>query len=140
MHMPELSDKQDRLTVLGLLGFQALLIALTGVSGLLVDNQASFSIVLGGVISLAGNCWMALVIFRPAADSTPQRLIWGLYVGEAGKFLFIMAFFAIAFKKVGALAEPRNAMLLFASFVANQMIVWLWPVFAGLRLKKLDRE
>jgi F0F1-type ATP synthase assembly protein I len=139
--MPEQPDTQDRLTVLWLLGLQVLLIVLAGASGLLVDDEASLSILLGGAIGFAGNCWMALVIFRPVTGSTPQRLVWGLYVGEAGKFLFIMAFFAIAFRKVGALAEPRNAMLLFASFVANQMIVWLWPVFAGAGLKKkLDRE
>lgn len=129
--MLEQSNRQDRLTVLRLLGFQAVLVATAGLLGLMIDTAAALSLILGGGIGLLGNSWMALVVFRPASTPTPERLVWGLYVGEAAKFLFVMAFFAIAFKTTGMLAEPRNAMLLFASFVVNQMTVWLWPVFAG---------
>lgn len=115
--------------MLRLLGFQVVLVVAAGLLGLMADTAAAISLALGGSIGLLGNSWMALVMFRPA--SAPEQLIRGLYIGEAAKFLFVMAFFAIAFKTVGILAEPRNAMLLFASFVVNQMTVWLWPVFAG---------
>lgn len=129
--MLEQSNKRDRLAVVRLLGFQAALVAAAGLLGLVIDTPAALSLILGGGIGLLGNSWMALVVFRPASAPAPERLVWGLYVGEAAKFLFVMAFFAIAFKAVGILAEPRNAMLLFVSFVVNQMTVWLWPVFAG---------
>jgi ATP synthase protein I len=123
-----MSDGQDRTTVLRLLGVQVVATLLLALVGYSVRLEMGASFLVGGGAAMAANSWMALVIFRPRAASSPRSLLISLYVGEAGKLLFVMAFFAIAFKKLDLLGEPRNALAMFLAFLLVQAIMWLWPL------------
>lgn len=123
------SDGRDRITVLRLLGIQAVVALLLGLAGYGDSPETAFSLWVGGSIGVAANGWMALVMFRPRAASSPEGLLVSLYVGEIGKFLFVMAFFAIAFKKLSLLSEPYNAFAMFLAFLLVQAVIWLWPVY-----------
>jgi len=123
-----MSDGQDRTTVFRLLGVQVVAALLLTLAGYGVSSEMGTSFLVGGGVAVAANGWMALVIFRPRAASSPQSLLASLYVGEVGKFLFVMAFFAMAFKKLSLLEEPRNALAMFLAFLLVQALIWLWPL------------
>jgi len=123
-----MSDGQDRITVLRLLGVQVVATVLLALAGYGVSSEMGASLLVGGGVAVTANSWMALVVFRPRAASSPQSLLVSLYVGEVGKFLFVMAFFAIAFKKLSLLGEPHHALAMFLAFLLVQALVWLWPL------------
>lgn len=129
-----MSDGQDRITVFYLVGFQTALAFLLGLAGCVFSTDMAISLWVGGGIAVAANGWMALVMFRPQTANSTQSLLMGLYVGEVGKFLFVMAFFAIAFKKLDLLGVPRNALAMFLAFLLVQAVMWLWPL-AGAKVK-----
>lgn len=128
------SDGQDCIKVLQLLGVQVGLTFLITLMGYGAGPETATSLLVGGGVAVVANAWMALVVFRPRAASSPQSLLISLYVGEAGKLLFVMAFFAIAFKKLRLLGEPNNALAMFLAFLLVQAVIWLWPL-VGARVK-----
>jgi len=127
------SDGRDSITVLRLIGVQALATLLLGWLASGIKPEAAIACWVGGGIATAANSWMALVLFRPRAASSPESLLLSLYVGEVGKFLFVMAFFAIAFKRLAVLQLPANAMFMLMAFAAIQVLHWLWPLIEQKR-------
>jgi F0F1-type ATP synthase assembly protein I len=125
------SDGEDRITILRLLGLQLIVALLLGSAVFVFSVEAALSCWVGGAIAIVANGWMALVVFRPRAASSPQSLLISLYVGEMGKLLFVMAFFALAFKELSLLREPRNALVMFVAFLLVQAAMWLWPLVSA---------
>lgn len=120
-------SRRDRQTVLRILGLQGLVLLALVVPAYWLERAAGVSVLAGGAIALAVNSWMAWMVFRPRAGSSPQGLVSSLYGGELVKYLFVMAFFALAFKKLAALREPHNALLMIVAFLLVQAVIWLWP-------------
>lgn len=128
------SDGRDSARVLRLLGLQVVVTLLLGFIGCGFNPELGVSLLVGGGVATTANSWMALVIFRRRAASSPGSLLMSLYVGEIGKFLFVVAFFAIAFKKLALLGQPGNALAMFLAFLLVQAVIWFWPL-AGSRAK-----
>ena len=123
-----LDRSQPLYTVLRILVLQVLVtVVLTLVCSITSDPGKALSALVGGCIASLGSGWMVLVVFRRQRDPSPERLISSLYIGEIGKFLFVMAFFALAFKKLAPLARPENALVMFLAFLLVQAVIWLWP-------------
>lgn len=123
---------QDGVMALRLLVVQAALTFFLGIGAYGYNPELATAVWVGGGVATAANGWMTLVMFRRRAARSPESLLLSLYVGEIGKFLFVMAFFAIAFKKLSLLAEPGNALGMFIAFLLVQAVIWLWPVVGAL--------
>ena len=133
--------RQEKAKVLRLLFLQALLTLMMTAVGWYYDPEFAVAMLTGGLIGFLASLWMAVVLLRPSAVETPGRLLGALYVGEIGKYLFVMAFFAIAFKKIAIVREPHNALLMMGAFTATQLVIWLWPLLTkGAGRHREDRS
>lgn len=107
---------------------QLLVTLLLGVIGLFFNDQSAVSLVIGGMICVSANLWLALVVFRPALGEPPPKMLMALYVGELGKFIITAVLFLMAFKLVEFLKAPAYATLTILAYVITQAIVWVYPL------------
>lgn len=124
------TGRQEKAKILRLLLLQAALTVMMSAAGWYYDPEFAVAILTGGFIGFMASLWMAVALLRPSAAETPGKLLSALYVGELGKYLFVMAFFAIAFKKIAIVREPHNALLMIGAFTVTQLVIWLWPLLA----------
>lgn len=98
---------------------------LVGGVGLAVAGRtAALSAVLGGLICVIPNAFMALRMIAGGAGHDPRRMLRASYVGAAGKLALTAALFAAVF----VLVRPLAAGWLFGAFVLTQAIVWIFLV------------
>jgi ATP synthase protein I len=120
-------DKKDRIRVLRLVGFQILAVATLALAGLVVQWQMALSLLIGGVIGVAGSAWLALLAFRQSATRPAKEILAAFYIGEIGRFLIVTVLFALAFKQLALLADPRNALMLILAFIVSQVVIAIAP-------------
>lgn len=110
-------------------------LGLTLVLGMLfwgTDGRVSgYSALLGGLICVIPNAFLALRLAAPRRDPGARALVRAAYIGELGKLALTVLFFGMVF----TLVRPLAAGALFASFIAAQLVT-----FAGflMRDKKTD--
>jgi len=80
---------------------------------------AGYSALLGGLICVVPNSFLALRMFAGSLMGDPRRALTATYVGAAGKLLLTAAMFAVVFM----LVRPLRPGWLFAGFLAAQGIV-----------------
>ena len=103
--------------LLAQLGLSVILAALIwGIYG----NVAGYSALLGGMICVVPNAFLALRLVVPRRDPGPGALVRAAYIGELGKLALTVLMFGIAF----ALVRPLAAAALFAGFIAVQLVVF----------------
>lgn len=90
----------------------------------LADRTAALSAVLGGLICVIPNAYLALRMIAGGSSRDPRGMLRASYVGEAGKLLLTAALFAAVF----ALVRPLAAGWLFGAFVLTQATVWIFLV------------
>jgi ATP synthase protein I len=104
--------------------------AVSVVAGLLAwsiaGRQAALSALLGGGISSAGSLAMAMVAFRRGTGANALQMLTALLVGEAAKFLVIVALFVVVLTLMKVSPVP-----MFSAYVATFFVYW--AVFAGQR-------
>ena len=79
---------------------------------------AGYSALLGGLITVLPNAFLALRLALPRRDPGAQALVRAAYVGELGKFALTVLFFSLVFTMV----RPLSAAALFAGFIATQLV------------------
>lgn len=82
---------------------------------------AGYSALLGGMICVVPNAFLALRMFAGSLIGDPRRALTATYIGAAGKLLLTAALFAAVFM----LVRPLRPGWLFAGFLAAQGIVLL---------------
>ncbi|MGB5210303.1 MAG: ATP synthase subunit I [Gammaproteobacteria bacterium] len=95
---------------------------IAGIALLIGGSTAAWSAVLGNLICVIPNAFLALRIViggAVAPGQDPRRMLRASYVGVAGKFLLTAALFAAVF----VLVRPLAAGWLFAAFVLTQLVV-----------------
>jgi ATP synthase protein I len=101
--------------LLAQLGLSAVLAALFwGISG----NVSGYSALLGGLICVIPNAFLALRLVVPRRDPGAGALIRAAYIGELGKLALTVLMFTIVF----TLVRPLAAGALFAGFIAVQFV------------------
>jgi ATP synthase protein I len=80
---------------------------------------AAYSALLGGLICVVPNTFLALRMFAGSLVGDPRRALTATYVGAAGKLLLTAALFAVVFW----LVRPLRPGWLFAGFIAAQGVV-----------------
>jgi ATP synthase protein I len=79
---------------------------------------AGYSALLGSLICVVPNAFLALRLAVPRRDPGARALIRAAYIGEAGKLALTVLMFGIVFVAV----RPLAAAPLFAGFIAAQLV------------------
>jgi len=92
-------------------------------SSLLLGWVAAYSALLGGLICVLPNAYLAFRFTRTAGLSRQQKI--GRWIqGETGKIVQSGIMFALVFIWI----KPLNPLLLFLTFIGVQLMHWLVPV------------
>ena len=89
-------------------------------------NVAGYSALLGSLICVIPNAFLALRLVVPRRDPGAQALLSAAWIGEIGKLALTVLFFTLVF----TLVRPLSAAALFAGFIATQLVV-----FSGLLMR-----
>ena len=108
--------------LVGQIGIGVVLAAvLWGVFG----HVAGYSALLGSLVCVIPNAFLALRLVAPRRDPGAGALVRAAYIGELGKLGLTVLMFSIVF----VLVRPLSAAALFAGFIAAQLMI-----LAGLLL------
>ncbi len=88
---------------------------------------AGYSALLGGLICVVPNAFLALRMVAGTMGGDPRRALNATYIGAVGKLILTAALFAAVF----VLVRPMRPGWLFAGFVAAQGIVLISLVRSG---------
>lgn len=83
------------------------------VSLLLIEPITAYSVLLGGLISIAPNSYFARQAFRYRGARAASYIARGFYQGEAGKFALTATAFAVVFATV----KPLNMAALWGAYL-----------------------
>jgi ATP synthase protein I len=89
-------------------------------------SVSAYSALLGGLICVIPNAFLALRLVVPRRDPGPGALVRAAYIGEIGKLALTVLMFTIVF----TLVRPLAAGALFAGFIAAQLVT-----FSGFLMK-----
>ena len=98
---------------------------------IIFGNVAGYSALLGSLISVVPNAFLALRLGVPRTDPGAKSLVRAAYIGELGKLALTVLLFSIVFVTV----RPLAAAPLFATFIITVMV----PL-AGLLLRHEPRD
>ena len=96
------------------------------------DGRVSgYSALLGGLICVIPNAFLALRLAVPRRDPGASALVRAAYIGEPGKLALTVLMFAMVFTMV----QPLAAGALFAGFIAAQL-----DTFSGFLMRDKKTE
>lgn len=104
---------------------QLLLTLLISAIGALFHYQVAISLLIGGLIGVVANTWLALVVFRPALGQGQHQMLLAFYLGQAGKLLISLSLLAAAWFWISWLKEPAKAALMLLAYTATQLLAWV---------------
>ena len=96
---------------------------------LVIGKIAGLSALLGGLICLIPNLYMAYKTFAYSGATAAQKIVNSFYKGEAGKLLLTIAGFSLVF----LLVRPLDPLALFLTYVVVQSVFWFTPVLMKTR-------
>lgn len=120
-----------RIVPLTLLAQAGVTVGLALLLGLWASDVVAFSALLGGLIAVIPNGFLAARLLAPRAASA-KALLRSAWVGEIGKLLLT----ALLFGAVFALVRPVSAPAVFGGFIAAQLTVFGALVFGGVADKR----
>jgi ATP synthase protein I len=113
-----------------------ILLTQTGVAVLLaaivwiwLGSDRAIPTLLGGLIGVVPNAFLAARLFSPRARSSAKSLLRAGWIGEAGKLAITAALFAVVF----ATWRPLHPGFVFAGFIATLVALPLGLLFDGRR-------
>ena len=115
--VPEASDIESvmlRVLVAQISLGAALAVVLWSIYG----DVAGYSALLGSLVSVIPNAFLALRLAVPRRDPGAEALVRAAYIGELGKLALTVLFFGLVF----TLVKPLSAAALFAGFIATQLV------------------
>jgi len=101
-------------------------VALAAVIWGVFGKVAGYSALLGSLICVIPNAFLALRLVVPRSDPGAQALVGAAWIGEIGKLALTVLFFTLVF----TLVKPLSAAALFAGFITTQLVV-----FSGLLMR-----
>ena len=95
---------------------------------------AAVSALLGGVIAVVPNGFLAARLLSDRAGASAAALLRAAWLGELGKLALTAAMFAAVFVSV----RPISPVALFGGFIAAQLVVIGMPLLGGSRTEQDD--
>ncbi len=111
-------SRNTRKDVLGILLIQAIVMLVLSAALLLKGNVVAYSALLGGLIYIVPNLYVALRILPHRAGSTAGMVLAQLYVGQIWKMALSVAGFAATFIWV----KPLSPFSIFGTFILLQLL------------------
>ena len=109
------------LTILRVVMWQLFVgVALAAVLLVVFGRVAGYSALLGSLICVVPNAFLALRLMLPRRDPGAQALLRAAWIGEAGKLALTVLFFTLVFTQV----RPLSAAALFAGFIVTQLVAF----------------
>jgi ATP synthase protein I len=109
------------LTILRVVMWQLFVgVALAAVLLVVFGRVAGYSALLGSLICVVPNAFLALRLMAPRRDPGAQALLRAAWIGEAGKLALTVLFFTLVFTQV----RPLSAAALFAGFIVTQLVAF----------------
>lgn len=96
-------------------------LVLAAIVWLWLGSDRAVPTLLGGLIGVVPNAFLAARLMSPRAASSAQSLLRAGWIGEAGK----LAITAVMFAAVFATLKPLHPEFLFAGYIATLLV---WPV------------
>ena len=119
---------KNRRYALQLVALQGLIALGMSALSLLLGFTIAISVLIGGIICVLANLWLALVVFRPGLGAPLGKMLGAFYLGEIGKVVITALLFLIAFKKIALFKDPLHALSLLLGYVIAQAVVWIYPL------------
>ncbi len=94
-------------------------------------NVVGYSALLGSLVCVIPNAFLALRLAVPRRDPGAEALVRAAYIGELGKLALTVLFFSLVF----TLVKPLSAAALFAGFIATQLVT-----LAGLLMQREQEQ
>ena len=91
-----------------------------------------YSAMLGSLICVIPNAFLALRLMVPRRDPGAAALIRAAWIGEIGKLALTVLFFTLVF----TLVRPLSAAALFAGFIASQLVAFSGFLMRGEQEQK----
>jgi ATP synthase protein I len=88
---------------------------------LVIDWVKAYSVLLGGLISIVPNGYLASLAYRCPGARAASDVAGSLYRGEVGKFILTAVMFALVFVMV----KPLSAPALFTAFILTTVLNWV---------------
>ena len=95
-------------------------VVLAAVLLVVFGRVAGYSALLGSLICVVPNAFLALRLMAPRRDPGAQALLRAAWIGEAGKLALTVLFFTLVFTQV----RPLSAAALFAGFIVTQLVAF----------------
>lgn len=86
-----------------------------------------YSLLIGGLICVLPNAFMAARILKPSADTSAKAMMRSAWVGEIGKLGLTALLFGVVF----ALVRPLAFGAVFAGFIAAQLVFFVAFAMGG---------
>ena len=115
-------------------------ILLSFIAFLLSGEDLALSVSVGAAISFFASAYFTAKVFRYSGARLSHEIAKSFYSAEAGKFAIIVVCFAIAFKWLEVLKEPRNAGALLLAFFVVQATAWFMPLLGNKLLAGKKRN
>jgi ATP synthase protein I len=109
-----------RVVLLTLLAQTALSFGLAGISALWLGSVVAVSTLLGGLVAVIPNGFLAARLLGPRAGSGAAALMRSAWIGEIGKLLLTALLFGLIFAAVRPLSVPS----VFGGFIAAQLVIF----------------
>lgn len=94
----------------------------------LLSETAIYAALIGGFIGVIGNIWFARGVFKASDTKSAKDVLLVFYVSEISKLVIVFILFFIAFKRVDALQDPQNALIMFMTFAATLCVNIIAPL------------
>lgn len=100
------------------------------------DKVHGYSALLGSLICVIPNAFLALRLIVPRRDPGAQALVNAAWIGEIGKLALTVLFFSLVF----TLVRPLNAAALFAGFIITQLVTFSGFLMRSEQAKDTDNS
>ncbi len=111
-------------------------VVLAAVTWGVFGGVAGYSALLGSLIAVIPNAFLALRLVVPRRDPGAQALVNAAWIGEIGKLALTVLFFSLVF----TLVRPLNAAALFAGYIATQLVTFSGFLMRGEQAKDTDNS
>ncbi|MBX3704458.1 MAG: ATP synthase subunit I [Steroidobacteraceae bacterium] len=112
-----------------LLAQLAAALLLAGIVWIWLGSGRAIPTLLGGLIGVVPNAFLAARVMSPRAGSSAQSLLRAGWIGEAGK----LAISAVLFIAVFVTLKPLHPEFIFAGYIATLLALPVALVFDGRR-------
>jgi ATP synthase protein I len=106
-------------------------VAIAVILQIIYGDVAGYSALLGGLISVVPNAFLALRLAVPRRDPGAHALVRAAYIGEFGKLALTVLLFSLVF----TLVRPLSAAALFVAFIATQLVT-----LSGLLMRSAQEQ